>query len=163
MTSRFKSEWGWASRGYGSPASHDIAWLRPFVSAAPWVTLAILVLMVSLLGGTLAVREGVLFDLPDSGIAEGESASLVALLLPMSHETLVFFDDARYVLGDAQSMDTFREQLSERSGKLKERTLLVLADRRISTGELMGFAASAKRAGIGRILFAERRRAEEPE
>lgn len=163
MTSPRSSGWGWSARGYSSPSRHDIAWLRPFVAAAPWITVAMLLLMMSLLSDTLAIREGVLFDLPDSGIAEGESASLVALLLPMSHETLVFFDDARFVLGDAQSMETFRDQLSERSVKLKERTLLVLADRRIPTGEIMNFAAVAKSAGMGRILFAERRRSEEVE
>ena len=163
MTLTRTSEWGWSSRSTGAASHHDIAWLRPFVAAAPWITLAILVLMMSLLGGTLAIREGVLFDLPDSGLGEGESTALVALMLPMAHETLVFFDDARFVFGDAQSMDSFREQLSERAAKLKERTLLVLADRRISAGEIMRFASIAKSGGMGHILFAERHRREDVE
>ena len=163
MTLTRTSEWGWSERITGAAARHDIAWLRPLVAAAPWVTLAILVLMMSLLGGTLAIRQGVLFELPDSGLGEGESTALVALLLPVSHETLVFFDDARFVLGDAQSMDAFRGQLSERAEKLKEDTLLVLADRRISTGDLMRFAAVAKGGGVAQILFAERHRREDEE
>lgn len=163
MTLTRTSEWGWCSRITGAAARHDIAWLRPFVAAAPWITLAILVLMMMLLGGTLAIRQGVLFELPDSGLGEGESTALVALMLPISHETLVFFDDARFVLGDAQSMDAFRGQLSERAAKLKERTLLVLADRRISAGELMRFATIAKGSGMTQILFAERHRQEEEE
>ena len=150
------TDWGWEELSAGGASRHDIAWMRPLVAAAPWITLAILLLMMSLLGGTLAIREGVLFDLPDSDLNEGESTSLVALLLPMSHETLVFFDDARFMLGDAQSMDAFAEQLAERSAKLKERSLLVLADRRISVGETMKFAAIAKSSGMERILFAER-------
>lgn len=163
MTLTRTSEWGWSGRINGAAVRHDIAWLRPLVAAAPWATLAILVLMMSLLAGTLAIREGVLFELPDSGLGEGESTSLVALLLPVSHETLVFFDDARFILGDAQSMEAFRGQLSERAEKLKEGTLLVLADRRISTGELMRFAAVAKGGGIRQVLFAERRRKEDEE
>lgn len=157
------STWGRGAKDSASAAHHDIAWLRPFVAAAPWLTLVVLLLMFHLLGGTLAIREGVLFELPDSGIGDGESTALVALMLPMTQETLVFFDDARFVLGDAQSMDAFREQLAERADRLKEMTLLVLADRRISAGELMKFAAIAKSSGIGHILFAERRRAEEGE
>lgn len=161
MTLTQSSGWGWGVRASGAASRHDIAWLRPFVAAAPWITLAVLLLMMNLLGGTLAIREGVLFELPDAGIAEGESTSLVALMIPMSHETLVFFDDARFVMGDPQSMDAFREQLAERAGKLKERTLLVLADRRISADEIMRFAAIAKEGGVGQILFAERRRSED--
>lgn len=157
------ANWGWGSRDAALSAHHDIAWLRPFVAAAPWVTFLVLLLMMHLLGGTLAIREGVVFELPDAGIGEGESSSLVALMLPMARETLVFFDDARFVLGDGQSMDAFRSQLSERAGKLKERTLLVLADSRVSAGEIMRLAAAARNGGIEKILFAERRGAEEEE
>ena len=164
MTLARTSEWGWSARLAGGVSrTNDIAWLRPLVAAAPWLTLAVLLVMMFLLGGTLAIREGVLFELPDAGVGEGESTSLVALMLPMSRETLVFFDDARFVLGDTQSMGVFRDQLSERAAKLKERTLLVLADRRIQAGEIMKFAAIAKSGGVGRILFAERRSKEEEE
>ncbi len=164
MTLAHTSGWGWSARGKGgAPGGNDIAWLRPLVAAAPWITLVVLLVMMFLLGGSLAIREGVLFELPDSGVGEGESTSLVALMLPMSRETLVFFDDARFVLGDAQSMSVFRDQLSERAAKLNERTLLVLADRRIPAGEIMKFAAIAKAGGVGQILFAERRRREDEE
>ena len=36
----------------------------------------------------------------------------------------------------------------------RDKTLLVLADRRISGGDLMKFAAVARRNGVARILFA---------
>ncbi len=148
--------WGWSVRDAGALRGHDIAWLRPFVAAAPWLTLCMLVVTLYLLGGTLSIAEGVLFDLPEREFADGEQTSLVALLLPTSRETLVFFDDARFLLGDDQSMEAFREQLGERAAKLKEDALLVLADRRISAGELMNFAATARAGGIKRILFAQR-------
>lgn len=153
---RMRSGWGWGALSGDAMRRHDIAWLRPFVAAAPWLTLLALVLMLHLLGGAMTMREGVLFDLPDTSIADGERTPLVALLLPMTRETLVFFDDARFVLGDGQSMETFREQLAERAAKLKINSLLVLADRRVTAGELMNFATVAKGAGVSRILFAKR-------
>lgn len=133
-------------------------WLRPFLAAVPWITVLLLVLMLHMVGGTLASSEGVLFDLPDAaGSDEGERASLVALVMPMPHETLVFFDDGRYSLGDETSASLFGEHLSERAGRTEDKTLLVLADKRVAAGDLMKLSGIAKRSGVRRALFAEKR------
>ena len=113
--------------------------------------------MMHYVGGTFTSAKGVLFDLPEAGLAEGEATELVALVMPMPHETLVFFDDSRYVLGDASSAAALREHLAERLGRTANRTMLVLADRRVSGGELMKFATIARRGGVSKVLFAERK------
>ena len=107
--------------------------------------------------GTLTYAKGTLFGLPDAGLAEGEATGLVALAIPHAHETLVFFDDSRYVLDDAASMRAFGEHLSERVARSESKTLLVLADRRIRGGDLMDLAAVAKKGGAAKILFAQKR------
>ena len=38
--------------------------------------------------------------------------------------------------------------------------MLVLADRRVAGGELMKMAAIAKRSGVGKVMFAEKRAGE---
>ena len=152
------SAWNWKPERAQGVWRTGPVWLRPFLASVPWITVLLLVLMFHIVGGTLSSSDGVLFDLPDStGLRDGEAAELVALVMPMPRETLVFFDDARYVLGDDASEAAFADQLSERAGKTGCTTLLVLADRRVPGGELMRLAALARRNGVERLLMAERR------
>ena len=156
--------WNWAPGRTQGIWRHGPAWLRPLAAAVPWITVGFLLLMLHMVGGALSSARGVLFDLPDaSGLEEGEPASLVALVLPMPHETLVFFDDARYTTGDDVSSAAFGDHLADRVGKVERKTLLVLADRRVSTGELMKIAGIARRSGVERVLMAEKRRGETEE
>ncbi len=136
---------------------HGALCLRPLAAAAPFLSVLLLVLQFHLAGGTFTTAKGVLFDLPSPGIAEGEKTDLTALMMAMPRETLVFFDDSRYILGDESSLKVFGEHLAERAGKTENKTLLVLADRRVAGGELMKFAAAAKRHGVRRVLFAEKK------
>ena len=72
--------------------------------------------------------------------------------------TLVFYDDARYVLGDQQSVALLREQLLARVQANPARaTLLVLADRRVATGELMRLVDIARESGMKHVQIAEKR------
>lgn len=150
------SSWGWMPERTQGIWRHGALWLKPFAAAAPFLSVLILLLQFHFTGGTFTSAKGVLFDLPDSGVAEGEKADLVALMMVMPRETLVFFDDSRYVLGDDSSVKAFGEHLAERVGKTDNKTLLVLADRRVGGGELMKFAAAARRHGVQRVLFAEK-------
>ena len=151
------SPWGWTPERNLGIWRHGAVWMRPFSAAVPWVTLALLLVMLHVVAGTLTAAKGTLFDLPDSGLAEGEATGLVALAIPHAHETLVFFDDSRYVLDDAASMRAFGAHLSERVARSESKTLLVLADRRIHGGDLMEIAAVAKRGRVAKVLFAQKR------
>ena len=149
--------WKWTPEHTLGIWRHGAPWLRPVAAAAPYVTVLLLLLMLHVAGGALTAAKGVLFDLPDSGLSDGAPTKLVALMLPRDRETLVFFDDSRYVLGDDSSLRTLGENLSEHAERSADSTLLVLADRRVSGGDLMKFAAVAKENGVARILFAGRR------
>ena len=151
------SPWGWTPERTSGIWRHGAGWLRPFAAAVPWITVLLLLLMLHVASGTLTSAKGTLFDLPDAGLADGEATGLVALAIPRAHETLVFFDDSRYVLDDAASMRAFGEHLSERVSLSESKTLLVLADRRIRSGDLMNLAAVAKKGGAAKILFAQKR------
>lgn len=123
----------------------------------PWITVMLLTLMLYMLSGTLTRSEGVLFDLPEAGLGEGETTELVALVMMHGHETLVFFDDARYSTDDGAQLSRLGEQLAERAGKSSRKTLLVMADKRVPIGEAMKLAAIARTSGVEKILFAQRR------
>ena len=153
--------WGWQVEPSDGIWRFGSRWFRPFVAAAPWVTLLLLLVMIYLLSNTLTRAEGTLFDLSSDSLGDAEAAEMVATVLPMARETLVFFDDARYSLEDASSLAALGEHLSERAAQSERKTLLVLLDRRIASGEMMRIAARARESGVRQVLIAgENRHAE---
>lgn len=156
------SAWWWSPERSQGIWRHGAVWMRPVVAAAPWLTVILLLLMLFAVGGTFTSSKGVLFDLPEGALDEGEATGLVALIMPTDHETLVFFDDARYLLGDATSTKALGDHLAESVRRSGDKTLLVLADRRVAGGELMKFSGIARRGGAEKVLFAEKS-AEKPE
>lgn len=151
------SAWGWRPERSKGIWRHGAGWLRPIVAATPYLTVGLLVLMFHMVGGAFTSAKGVLFDLPaDERPADGEVTDLVALVMPIRHDTVVFFDDARYLLEDAASVKSLGVHLADRIRRSERKTLLVLADRRIIGGDLMKLASVARRNGVARILFAEK-------
>lgn len=151
------SPWGWTPERTHGIWRHGAPCLKPLVAAAPWLTLALLLVLLWIVGGTLVAVKGVVVDLPEDGLSDGETTGPVALVLPVKHETLVFFDDSRYLLGDGASAAAFVEHLAESSAKAGGQTLLAFADKRVSCGDLMRFAALARQGGVKRVLFAEKK------
>ena len=150
------SPWGWQPVRSEGIWRHGPLWFKPFSAAIPWLTVLLLLAMLWLVGGTLTRQEGILFDLPAANASDGEPTSLVALVMPMPHDTLVFFDDARYSMSDGVSSSSFAKHLAERLQKVTPKTLLVLADRRVSSGEIARIAATARSSGAERLLLATR-------
>ena len=153
MTNAF----GWTPERSQGNWRHGSPCLRPFVSAAPWIAVGLLLVMFLLIGGTLVSEKGALFDLPDSGLADGEVTGPVALIVRIPHDTLVYFDASRYTLGDAASAAVLAENLSDVVAASSRKTVLALADRNISAGDLMKFAALARKSGVTKVLFAEKK------
>ncbi len=151
------SPWGWSPERSLGIWRHGAAWLRPFVAASPVISVALLILLLHVVSGTLTATEGTLFDLPSAAPTDAVSEAPVALVMPVPHETLVFFDDTRYLLGDDASVNALGDQLAKRFERASLKTLLVLADRRVTASELMRLAALAKERGVERILFAEKK------
>ena len=151
------SPWGWSPERSLGIWRHGAAWLKPFVAAAPAVSVGILVLLLHVVSGKLTAAEGVLFDLPSAASTDAVGEAPVALVMPVPRETLVFFDDTRYLMGDDASVRALGDQFAHRFARASRKTLLVLADRRVASGELMRLAALAKANGVERILFAEKK------
>ncbi|MCQ2367614.1 MAG: biopolymer transporter ExbD [Kiritimatiellae bacterium] len=122
-----------------------------------WLSVVFLLVMIWMIGGTFTSAKGVLFDLPAYGANEGDSSALVAVVFPSARETLVFVDDARYQIDDESSLERFESHLREVASRQANRSLILMVDKRVPTDELMKLASVAKRAGIVRILIAERK------
>lgn len=150
------SPWGWKPERTEGVWRYGAKWMQPLAAAVPWLTVILLLMMMVLVGGTFTSAKGVLFDLPEGTLADGEATGLVALVMPTEHETLVFFDDSRYVLGEEASTAALSEHFAESVRRSGDKTLLVLADRRVAGGELFRFASIAKKGGVEKVLFAEK-------
>ena len=151
------TQWGWTPARNLGIWRYGAGWSRPIAAAIPCLTIVVLLLMMYMVGGTLTSYKGVLFDLPDGNFTEGDGSGMVALVMPVERETMVIFDDVRYLLGDAASMRSFAENLAESIGRNSGKSLLILSDRRVSTGHLMDVVSAAKRSGVGRVLLAGKR------
>lgn len=152
------SQWGWTPARNLGIWRYGAGWSRPIAAAIPYLTVCLLLIMMHMVGGTMTSCRGVLFDLPDGALSDGEASELVALVMPVQHETMIVFDDARYLLGDAASMRSFREDLLGSVERRAGKSLLILADKRVSTGHLMEVVSAAKRSGVGKVLLAGKRK-----
>ena len=138
-------------------------WFRCLAQVAPWLTFLLLVVMFYFFYGTLAPAPALSFSLPASGVADSAQPGLIALMLPgdsggaQTEGTLVYFDDARYVLSDPVSMEEFAGQLGDRAAEMKYVTLTLLADRRVPVGDVMKVMAIAKSRRLEHVQLAERR------
>lgn len=151
------SPWGWSPQRNRGIWRYGAGWVRPILSATPYLTIGLLLLMLFFLGGTLTASKGVLFGLPEGNFTDTENVGHVLLLMPMQHEIIVFYDDTRYILGDSVSMRRLAEDLSESVERSARKSLLVLADRRVDAGSLMELMAFVRKCGVEKILFAGKR------
>ena len=162
MTGR---EWGWRPVQADGIWRHGASWTKPLFAAVPWITLALLLVMFGIIGGTFTSAPGVVFDLPSPVGRQAAAPDATMLVLPSANVveghaggTLAFFDDARYVLDDLQSVALLREHLlAHVQDGTARATLLVLADRRVSAGELMKLVGIARESGIRQVQIAEER------
>jgi len=157
------SSWNWTMPRPAGLSKFGPRWLRPLAVAVPWITVLLLLVMMWMISGTLTVAKGVIFELPDGDQIEGSASPLVALVVPSGHDTLIFFDDARYSLDDRDSMAAFGEHLSSRVARFEDKTLVVMADRRIDGGELARLASVARSGGVRRFLLANQEGKAKPE
>lgn len=138
-------------------------WFRYLSQTAPWLTLVLLIVMFVFLQDVMAPLPAVGFELPAPGVADSAQPGLVALLLPGDIEgaqtegTLVFFDDARYVLSDSAGVEEFAGRLEDRAMEMNCDTLTLLADRRVPTGDVMQVMAIARSRRLAHVQLAEKR------
>ena len=103
----------------------NFAWFRYLSQMAPWLTILLIAVLFVFLQGSLAPVPSLLFNLPSAGAADSAQPGLVALLIPGDMEgsesdgTLVYFDDARYVMSDRASLDELSSRLGERAIETK--------------------------------------------
>ncbi len=162
FTSRGNGTWGWRPRRNEGIWKYGPGWAKPLVSAAPWITVCLLVLMFYGISGHFVSRPGTIFDLPSGTASADLHPEHVALMLSVPRETaggsetLVYFDDARYIMSDESSVRMLQARMAELAAAAPRKELLLMCDRRVSHGEVMKFTDIARHAGIAMVQVAER-------
>lgn len=158
------TNWGWRPPRAEGIWKYGCKWAQPFTAAAPWLTLVLLFLIFYLIEGRLTAGPGLLFDLPATfDTVPAAVPGLAAVVVPAqregtaAHETLIFFDDGRYSMQDATSLAQFSARLAQRADADEPVELLLMADVRVPTGDLMKLASLARAAGVKRVQIAEKR------
>ena len=127
-----------------------------FLTAVPWIDVVLICAFFFWVGGRITVKPGVVFDLPSGPFEEGLHDTVTAVLLPakdmaQAETTLVFFDDERYSLGDAQQREQLGRAMRAMVSHTWQRELLLLADKRVLHGDVMATVQLARAAGLQRI------------
>lgn len=134
-------------------------WTQALSIAVPWINAIILVLLLVMVHRKIAVTPGVMFDLPQAPLREGSHATMTAMMIPVGSEnrpggqdTLIFFDDDRFLTSDAQQWEALSDRLREIAGhNQQDGTLLLLADKRVPHGDVMNFVNLARESGVKRV------------
>lgn len=156
-------EWNWRPVRQDGIWRHGCGWARPLCAAAPWIMLALLFVMFTMVEGRLVAAPGVLFNLPPVVGDVSETTGFAAFAMPAAQEggraaeTLVLFDDSRYSLSEPGEVDALRFHLAERAAAEGNSTLLLLADRRLSAGDVMRLVGIARESGVECVQVAEKR------
>ncbi len=161
-----QSAWGWRLPPSEGIWKHGGAkWSKPFICAIPWIQLGIILIIFFLISQQITLTPGIVFDLPDSGVKQVQTPSLVALVVPVPRENqdkgdelLIFFDDARYTFSDSSSMESFRVRLEQLVADDSVGELLLLVDKRVSAGELAHIMSIAKASGVKHVQLAEKQK-----
>ena len=162
FTSRGNGTWGWRPRRNEGIWKYGPGWAKPLVCAAPWITVCLLVMMFFVISRSVVSRPGTIFDLPSGSASADLHPEHVALMLSVPRETaggaetLVYFDDARYILSDEASVRLLQARMSELAGASQRKELLLMCDRRVPHGDVMKFTDIARSAGVAMVQVAER-------
>ena len=157
-----KESWSKIVRRHRNVYRFGGAWAQSLLASVPWINAVVIVVLLLAVNQRMVVSPGVVFDLPRATFREGSHAGLTALLIsvardvPGGDETLIFFDDDRYVAQDAEQMVLLSERVRSRVALSARRNLLILADKRVPHGDVMRFVNAMREAGVQQVNVAEK-------
>jgi biopolymer transport protein ExbD len=131
------------------------------VTVAPWINLALLMVLFSMLDAKLVLQPGVAVALPEGQFAAGVRPSLVAVVLSVGEgqerREVVFFDDSRYLVAQKQQMENLALALASRVARQPEADLVIEADRGIPHGTVVRLMNMARSVRVRSVSIAIRK------
>jgi len=137
-------------------------WGQAMHLAVPWINAIIIMVALLAVNNRIAITAGVVFELPSAPLHEGSHDGLTVLMFSVSRdiqageETLVFFDDERFLIQDEEQSARLANRISGSISIERHQDVLLLADKRVPHGDVMQFMNIARKAGAKRINVAEK-------
>ncbi len=146
----------WGRRRLEGRANQRIG--RVLMGVAPWVNVALLIVMYLQLSAPYVLQPGVHVRLPESPFVAGAryGLNLVVLAGDATGGEIVFFDDQRYLIADAGQADTLRVALAGAARRKAGFPLVVEADEAVRHGTIIRLYDMAADAGVREINMATR-------
>lgn len=157
-----KGNWSQLARKHRSIYRFGGPWAQALLAPIPWINALILVVLLLAVHGKLVITPGIAFDLPRAPLREGSNADLTALMIvvardaPGGEESLIFFDDDRYLANDDDQMEMLSERIKSLMALGRGKELLLLADKRVPHGDVIRFVNVVREAGLQRVSVAEK-------
>lgn len=132
------------------------------IGVAPWINVALLLFGVLLLNSTLVLQPGVVINLPRGPFLEGTGFEMVAAILSVSgtgggsREEMIFFNDQRYRVKNAEQMQTLKQAFAARLREHHDASLIIQADQRVPHGTVVDVMNMALEVGIRQVNIAAR-------
>ncbi len=136
---------------------------RSLVLMAPWLDAAILLMFFLLVTSRFVLQPGVRVRLPEAPFTAGASPyGLMAVVVVQegagesAEEEILYFDDARFDLGDPGVGVKLKAALSQAAHDKPGQALVIEADRLVRHGTLVTLINHAAAAGIADVYLASR-------
>jgi len=149
-----------------------------FFSVAPWLDVALLVVVVAVLLGGRTIVPGVAVDLPAAPFREGFDSDLVLVVNPLpdtgaassgtaatepdgtgegngrTMPVLVFFNDDRFNLSAEHQFASLQNALAAHMERIGGRDALLYVDRRVDHGDVVRLVSLLRATGVRRANLA---------
>ena len=158
--SELASRWGstWSAEGLRTRFRPRNRISGAFIQVAPWIDALLVATLVALVCARVTLKPGVVFGLPRAAFTEGSMQATPIVMLRVgkadAKSTLVFFDSDRYDISNPREAAALKRKFSENISRPGGRELLLMADRDIPHGDVVGLADLARASGVGRICVA---------
>jgi biopolymer transport protein ExbD len=132
------------------------------ISVAPWVNIVLLMIFMLMLDRKFVLQPGYVVDLPRGPFRAGTRSELAVIVRSVSQASsgarkeLVYFNDQRFLVNDAEQMKNLQNALARCPIESKVAGLVVFADTHVNVDTLVKVFNMAMEVGIRKVNVASK-------
>jgi len=132
------------------------------ITVGPWIDIVMIVILFVILDARLVLQPGVTVDLPTASFSDGSRARYVAVVMSVGSQAvgtrrhIVFFDDVRFVAGEAEQMRNLEHAFAGQAGEHPRSDLVIHADESVPHGTIVEIMTMALNVGFEHVSLASR-------
>lgn len=133
-----------------------------FITVGPWIDIILLLILFVIIDARLVLQPGVTVSLPQTSFGDGARARQVAVVMSVGSSTrggrkyIVFFDDVRFVAGEADQMCNLEHAFAQQAKDHPGADLVILADESVPHGTIVKITTMALDVGFQHVSLASR-------